>query len=297
MAMSNGTLHENLTAADLLEMKTRLDNDLKHLLDAQSAFNQESHGGELQEVFESPYKQQPACTCHNRSTYETGEKGLVVKAVVADGLKANMKAASTLGFDLNATNPKCYINHPHTFHGSKPTCEFIRIIVEYFDHLNAKNPLAKGHKAALSRDNQDKWQEFFKQAKAYPLTLLDHDDTPLRASQRGQAIVGFIVTGLSTKELVKEVLESGRLKCLLLYKFSQDHLRMFFSKIRRRGGWNYNLSAEQFRHSLRILLHQNEVKAPSSGNTIQLDETSLRTHLGIENLPLWMLNLFCKWRT
>ncbi|GFO25065.1 THAP domain-containing protein 9 [Plakobranchus ocellatus] len=51
------------------------------------------------------------------------------------------------------------------------------------------------------------------------------------------------------------------------------HLEIFFSKIRRRGGWNNNPSTEQFRHSLRILLHQNEVKAPFSGNTIQLDET------------------------
>ncbi|GFO02510.1 THAP domain-containing protein 9 [Plakobranchus ocellatus] len=70
------------------------------------------------------------------------------------------------------------------FHMRKPTCEFIRIIDEVFNRLNAKIPLAKGHKAALSRDNQDKWQEFFKQAKSDLLTLLDNDGTPLHASGR-----------------------------------------------------------------------------------------------------------------
>lgn len=308
----------------------------------------------------------------------TGDRGLIVKAIVGDGLKANMKAAAILGFDLNATNPKCHINHPHSsmqeekvwyvcdpphmlkltrnlladrniiykkcddgtcqsiswkyikelhnlqsqdslylanklsnkhidfrnvkmkvsvaaqtlsssvataldhlrddlhlpaFQGSRPTCEFIRYIDELFDRLNAKNPFAKGHKAALSRDNQDKWQEFFKKVKTYLLSLLDRDGKPLYASQRGQAIVGFIVTATSAEGLAKDVIESGRLKYLLPYKFSQDHLEMLFSKIRRRGGWNNNPTAEQFRHALRILLQQNEIKAPASGNTIQLDDT------------------------
>ncbi|GFN84335.1 THAP domain-containing protein 9 [Plakobranchus ocellatus] len=47
-----------------------------------------------------------------RSPYENSRKGTLVKTLVVDGLKANMKAASILGFDLNATNSKYYSNDP-----------------------------------------------------------------------------------------------------------------------------------------------------------------------------------------
>ena len=309
---------------------------------------------------------------------KTADNGLIVKAIVADGLKANVKAARCLGFNLSAINPTCHISHPHddfngekvwficdpphmlkltrnlladrhtiyvrqqdgicrpiswkyiqalhdlqskdnlylanklgakhvnynnvkmkvniaaqtlslsvataidhlrddlhlpAFQGSAPTCEFIRNIDRLFDHLNAKNPFAKGQKAALSLANQDEWQRFFSNVKKYLLTLLDYNRTPLYASQRGQAILGFIISTTSTEGLAMELLGSGKLKYLLPYKYSQDHLEMFFSKIRRRGGWNNNPSPERFRYSMRILLHQNEIKAPSSGNTIQLDDT------------------------
>ncbi|GFN84897.1 hypothetical protein PoB_001140300 [Plakobranchus ocellatus] len=46
------------------------------------------------------------------------EKGLLVKAVVVDGLKTNMKAAP-IEFYLNATDPKCDINHPNSSNQDK----------------------------------------------------------------------------------------------------------------------------------------------------------------------------------
>ncbi|GFN84890.1 THAP domain-containing protein 9 [Plakobranchus ocellatus] len=42
------------------------------------------------------------------------------------------------------------------------------------------------------------------------------------------------------RRISKRLVESGRLKYLLPYKFSQDHLEIFFRKIRRRGEWNDN---------------------------------------------------------
>eukprot|EP00795_Rhopilema_esculentum_P015643 gene15643-6927_t len=52
------------------------------------------------------------------------------------------------------------------------------------------------------------------------------------------------------------------------YRFSQDALEMFFSKIRGRFGWNNNPNALQFKHAIRALLIRNNVEAPNTANCI-----------------------------
>lgn len=50
------------------------------------------------------------------------------------------------------------------------------------------------------------------------------------------------------------------------YRLSQDHLEMFFSCIRQRGGWNNNPSALQFRYAYRSLLVHADVRPTTTGN-------------------------------
>ncbi|XP_049520144.1 uncharacterized protein LOC125944133 [Dermacentor silvarum] len=50
------------------------------------------------------------------------------------------------------------------------------------------------------------------------------------------------------------------------YRLSQDHLEMFFSCVRHRGGWNNNPSAMQFRYAYRSLLVHADVTAVKTGN-------------------------------
>eukprot|EP00795_Rhopilema_esculentum_P013869 gene13869-4817_t len=52
------------------------------------------------------------------------------------------------------------------------------------------------------------------------------------------------------------------------YRFSQDALEMFFSKIRGCFGWNNNPNALQFKHAIRALLLRNNVEAPNTANCI-----------------------------
>ena len=66
--------------------------------------------------------------------------------------------------------------------------------------------------------------------------------------------------------------EDGPLKYLLGYKFSQDHLELFFSAIRARGGFNDNPTALQFKAAYKRLLLRADIKM-DSGNTIPLDDT------------------------
>lgn len=53
---------------------------------------------------------------------------------------------------------------------------------------------------------------------------------------------------------------------IITYRLSQDHLELFFSCVRQRGGWNNNPSASQFRHAYRKLLVHADIQAPTSAN-------------------------------
>ena len=62
------------------------------------------------------------------------------------------------------------------------------------------------------------------------------------------------------------------LKYLLAYKFSQDHLELFFSAVRARGGFNDNPTVLQFKGAYKRLLLRHNVKH-GGGNCALLHET------------------------
>ncbi|XP_040074900.1 uncharacterized protein LOC120847019 [Ixodes scapularis] len=74
---------------------------------------------------------------------------------------------------------------------------------------------------------------------------------------------------------------------LCSYWTSQDHLEMFFSCVRQRGGWNNNPSAAQFRQAYRKLLVHAGVQAPNSANVAtDLEGESLTVSQGTINPAL-----------
>ena len=62
------------------------------------------------------------------------------------------------------------------------------------------------------------------------------------------------------------------LRYILTYKLSQDHLELFFSAIRSRGGSNNNPNSMQFKNAYKKLLVNNKVKS-IKGNCFPLDST------------------------
>lgn len=53
----------------------------------------------------------------------------------------------------------------------------------------------------------------------------------------------------------------GRARCTMLRsKLSQDHLELFFSSVRARGGFNNNPTAKQFTAADKLLLVKHQVK-------------------------------------
>jgi len=61
-------------------------------------------------------------------------------------------------------------------------------------------------------------------------------------------------------------------KYFLTYKLSQDHLELFFSKIRSCGGFNNNPSVVQFQAAFRSLVLKNCVTPSLAGNCMALDD-------------------------
>lgn len=95
--------------------------------------------------------------------------------------------------------------------------------------------------------------------------------------QRKTGFLGFLICIESLKGLYADYVAqtNSPLNYILTYKISQDHLEIFFSAIRNRGGQNNNPSAYQFRNSYKRLLLHTEVKGSKYGNCIELPESPI----------------------
>jgi hypothetical protein len=89
-------------------------------------------------------------------------------------------------------------------------------------------------------------------------------------------IVGndFLKTNSSYIFLLRYVdCEDPLLEFILTYKFSQDHLELFFGVIRRKGGLNDNPTAQQFEGAYKRILLHGDLTAPVTGNCVAQDDT------------------------
>jgi hypothetical protein len=64
-------------------------------------------------------------------------------------------------------------------------------------------------------------------------------------------------------------------KYLLTYSFSQDHLELYFSHIRRRFGNNNNPNVMQLKTAMKQLLLKNSIDTSPSSNCIAFDDNAL----------------------
>ena len=116
------------------------------------------------------------------------------------------------------------------FQGCKPTVKFIRIIDHLFDLLNSRNPLARNTKAPLRPENEQKWKPFVEFAYNYLELITDVRRKPMYNTPRKTPFIGFLLGIKSAQHLYKKLVdtEAPKLKYLLTYKMSQDHLELVF---------------------------------------------------------------------
>lgn len=156
------------------------------------------------------------------------------------------------------------------FENSAPLEEFLKMFDRLFDHMNTRNPFAKGYKSPLKPSNEKLWRPFLKQAEEYIRGLKDMNGTPILLTGRKTGFLGFLLDIQSIAGIYDLLISTGKLKYLLTYKMSQDHIELFFAAVRARGGWNNNPTARQFRAGYKQLLVKHEIKV-KNGNCLSQD--------------------------
>ena len=156
------------------------------------------------------------------------------------------------------------------FADSQATVKFIRTIDKLFDYCNSSSCVAKGFKTPIFNRNLPHRLSDMQNIADYISKLTDNSPlkTPLVQGRRKTAVLGFLITIQSIRGLAQRLLQD--LDCpfrfVLTYKFSQDHLETFFSRIRRRGGWNNNPNTQQFKYALRSCMLKNGIKPSAKAN-------------------------------
>lgn len=162
------------------------------------------------------------------------------------------------------------------FKDSEATSKFIRVIDRLFDIFNSRNPFSGGFKAPFKSSNESWIKDFFIFAESYLSNLSDLQGRKLVYSPRKTAFLGFIMNIHSFVHLFDTLVKPEKLKYLLTYKFSQDHLELFFCALRGRLGGNNNPTAREFKHAYKRLLLHHEIRG-DKGNCLVQDETSILT--------------------
>ena len=137
------------------------------------------------------------------------------------------------------------------FQGSEATVRFLRTFDHLFDILNSRNPCAKGFKAALRKSNVQSKLGIFPF-----MTLMITPGDLMYTTRRKTGFIGFMVAIESMKGIFAELVEreEAPMMYILTYKFSQDHLELFFGATRSSGGFNNNPTAQQFTAAYKRLL-------------------------------------------
>ena len=194
--------------------------------------------------------------------------------------KMNVRLAAQLFSESVATSIEfCSQEGLSDFQNAAATVKFVRIFNRLFDVLTSRNLKGKSFKAPLQGQNINEMRTFLNEAKHYI--------TSLRESRNGKFIVhgnrktgfvGFcmcIDSVLQMYDYLTTNVEFG-FKFLCTFKFSQDHLELFFGKVRRLGGCNNNPTARQF-VSLQKAGHSwrfagcNERQLPTTRNSADFD--------------------------
>lgn len=119
------------------------------------------------------------------------------------------------------------------FKGAQATIKFIRMFDRLFDLLNSRNPFGRGMKTPMRSDNEQYWKPFLDNAVHYIMHLTNTSGTLLCKTSRKVPFLGFAISSLSLSQIYKDqVLEDRNLNYILTYKFSQDHLELFFCSVR-----------------------------------------------------------------
>jgi len=172
------------------------------------------------------------------------------------------------------------------------TVKFIEIFNAGFDILNSRSIRYIGNKKALCDDNYQDIFEFTKLITNYikGLKVKDKDKfVPILDSNRKIGFLGFIVCLQSLLRLHSNLIKSGKLEHLKMYKISQDHFEIFFGIVRSLGGYNNNPTCRKFQSAYKkVVVHTHDIENLNTRNCIPLDNIEILHYSSSD--PVKMIN-------
>ena len=165
------------------------------------------------------------------------------------------------------------------FKDSKPTSDFILLMNDLFDMLNSKSRFGTNNRKPMSLDKILDIEASLQDSILFLRSLKDTAGIPLIRGPRQRFVIGFSISAFSIIAINKNLLhrESSPFDYILTYRFSQETLELFFSKIRGRFGLNNNPTALQFKYAIRSLLLKNKGEAPNTANCLFSVENEVGT--------------------
>ena len=189
--------------------------------------------------------------------------------LAAQTLSASVASALRYASEIDCTH----------LNDSEGTAKFVSLIDHLFDIFNSRIPVGKGYKSPLRPSNLSDVEMFLNHAKSVLISMADVTGKKVSSGKRKICVIGFLCNIDSLLKLSKELLlgPTPVQRYLLTYKLSQDHLELFFSAVRQRGGWNNNPSAVQFSNAIRSLLSHAglSITGSAKANCVPQDTTSL----------------------
>ena len=183
-------------------------------------------------------------------------------------------AAQTLSHSVSAAITFLRKLKMQKFKDSKATSDFILLINDMFDILNSKSKFGKNNKKPITKENIADIESFLNDGIDMLKSLKDQSGVSLAKGPRKMFVIGFCISALSILSISKTLLNRSVLpyEYVLTYRFSQDQIEMYFSKLRSRFGWNNNPTALQLKYGIRALLLRNKVESPSTANCVNVSD-------------------------
>lgn len=155
------------------------------------------------------------------------------------------------------------------FQGSEQTTKFMRVFDRLFDIFNSRNDKSDSiFKQTLRHENKVEIFGFFNDAIKYikNLQTKSRKGTLLKICRSNikTGFTGFIINMTSLMQMYEEYVVAVDVPEIALdfiptFALSQDHLELFFGKIRARGGFNDNPSCLAFNSAYQQLIVNNNI--------------------------------------
>jgi len=218
--------------------------------------------------------------------------------------KMNVKLAAQLLSESVAQSLQfCRDENLPGFDGCTATIKFLQLFNKLFDIMNSRTLHSFGFKRPIQPSNESDIIQFLYEAKAYIFSLKESKfGRNILDSNRKTGFLGFAVCIDSLLSVYQFLIHSGRfgMHFLCTFKFSQDHLELFFGKVRSMGGFNNNPSARHFCAAYKRLLIHNDIQDVLRGNCLPLETVPILTvsstspaALALESPSLTLINDSC----